>query len=102
MPGRRPPPTHLKVMAGHPGKRPLNTAAPQPKRGAFRPLRSTFRPLRRPPGSRFRPFVSAVWDATGGLTEAEPAYGGCGVDRGAEPAQVGAGPREAVPPDGEQ
>ena len=32
MAGRRPKPTHLKVVAGNPGKRALNKAEPQPNR----------------------------------------------------------------------
>lgn len=31
--GRKPKPTHLKMLAGNPGKRPLNTNEPKPEGG---------------------------------------------------------------------
>jgi len=33
MRGRKPKPTHLKLLAGNPGRRPLNTREPKPKPG---------------------------------------------------------------------
>lgn len=33
MAGRRPTPTHLKLVAGNPGKRPLNSGEPKPREG---------------------------------------------------------------------
>jgi P27 family predicted phage terminase small subunit len=35
MKGRKPKPTHLKLIQGNPGRRPLNKAEPQPARGAM-------------------------------------------------------------------
>jgi P27 family predicted phage terminase small subunit len=37
MPGRRPTPTHLKVVRGNPGKRPINAAEPKPLKTLPRP-----------------------------------------------------------------
>ena len=36
MKGRKPKPTHLKVITGNPGKRPINAREPKPTRGALR------------------------------------------------------------------
>ncbi len=37
MAGRKPKPTHLKILAGNPGKRPLNTEEPKSKRKLLKP-----------------------------------------------------------------
>ena len=37
MPGRKPKPTHLKLVQGNPGKRPLNRAEPVPATGCPKP-----------------------------------------------------------------
>jgi phage terminase small subunit len=37
MPGRKPKPTHLKLVQGNPGKRPLNDAEPEPTTGCPKP-----------------------------------------------------------------
>ena len=37
MAGRKPKPTHLKLIAGNPGKRPLNRKEPRPKGALFAP-----------------------------------------------------------------
>jgi phage terminase small subunit len=37
MPGRKPKPTHLKLVQGNPGKRPLNKSEPVPSCGCLKP-----------------------------------------------------------------
>ena len=37
MPGRKPRPTHLKVVEGNPGRRPLNKREPKPRGSAVKP-----------------------------------------------------------------
>lgn len=36
MAGRKPTPTHIKLVKGNPGRRPMNTREPRPKKGAPR------------------------------------------------------------------
>ena len=66
MRGRRPKPTHLKLVAGNPGKRPLNQHEPQPVR------------VRPPPPPHLNDGAQAAWrtfaaiiDKMGILTEAD-------------------------------
>ena len=60
MRGRKPTPTHLRVVKGNPGKRPLNQAEPKPKGDLFEP------PSDLP--EKARPFWNAaIADAPAGL-----------------------------------
>lgn len=68
MAGRRPTPTHLKVVSGNPGGRPINRAEPQPRRELPSPPAHVSAEARVAWG-RF----AAVLDRTGVLTEADAA-----------------------------
>lgn len=62
----RPKPTHLKVVAGNPGKRPLNQAEPKPRRERPSPPAHLSARAREAWG-----YVSALLDRMGVLTEAD-------------------------------
>jgi len=68
MAGRRPKPTHLKLIAGNPGKRPLNAAEPKPARVIPSPPEH-LSPDARVAWGRF----AAILDRSGVLTEADAA-----------------------------
>lgn len=66
MAGRRPKPTHLRVVTGNPGKRPLNQAEPQPRRELPSPP-AHLSPEARVAWGRF----AQMLDRIGVLTEAD-------------------------------
>jgi P27 family predicted phage terminase small subunit len=68
MAGRRPKPSHLKLIAGNPGKRPLNGAEPKPARVIPSPPEH-LSPDARVAWGRF----AAILDRSGVLTEADAA-----------------------------
>ena len=66
MAGRRPKPTHLRVVSGNAGKRPLNKAEPQPRRERPSPPAHLSGAARDAWG-----YVSGILDRMGVLTEAD-------------------------------